>query len=468
MNRWPARLFPVSVADFRIKFTLKVLIIIFWIGQIWTSPYYKKTDFESYNFNGIISFIDSILQENTLIGNRFSLYEVSLLLLGIILLKNYKGNGSDSKLLKNIFYISLLVVAISFLNPNNSITEIKYFFTNDPRLLLYFIFLLYVFLNLDRENLWGIIYYFIYYGLIVAVSQALVSSFLFITGNGIEYLGSSTVLPNSEILNVLIFFCSISLSLYFKTRQKRYLLVAILFHFTVIFSDRRTPILVMSLADILIFVYYNKVSLATLLRVIVIIVSITAFYLFFISNQQYDFEYHFLRIYSMFNTSAYQGEYLNDMGHLEQTARTFNTILTNLSHFWGAGMRNTYFYVEGQSGYIHNNFAAVWALYGLHMTLYLMFILIVFVKISFQLIRKSFQTHPFPLKAAVIITSMFLLVGDAFTGEYFCKHFCYVSFFVLSLSFLRLTEEDEEKILLSLTGNRIKDFREANIAEYNF
>jgi hypothetical protein len=439
---------------------LKVLIILFWLGQIWTTPYYKRNDFLDYGYNGIVMYIDSVLQENTLVGGRFSVFEVILFVLGSYLFYRYRGTGIEEKESRWFLLISFLAVFISFLNPNNSFDQFKYLFANDPRLLLFYFFLLFTFLSISKEHLWIILYNFVKYGFIIALTQGAISSALFIMGKGIYFIGSSTTLPNAEILNVLIILSTIALSLFAKTRRPAFLLFVLLIHFTVLFGDRRTPIIVMILSDLLIFIYYNKISVPAILKLLAIFVIIYAAYYLLLSYEKFDLGYHLARVYSIF-TSSYQGKYIDDMGHLEQTQATFATLLNNLDKFWGAGMRNYYDYVEGQSVYIHNNFVVVWALYGLHMSLFLLYVLYTYLKHTVKMFKESFVLHNHPVKAAVVFSSMMLLIGDAFTGDYFCKHFCYLSLFVFSITFLRLTTEDEKKLLFMFSGKRIMNSTES-------
>lgn len=442
-----------------ISIILKILIVLFWIGQIWTSPYYKKNNFTEYGYNSIIIFCDTVMQENTLVGERFSIFEVVLFVLGCYLFYRYRGMGMEDKESRWFFVISFLVVFVSFLNPNNSFDQFKYIFANDPRILLFYVFLLFTFLSISKTHLWIILYYFLKYGFIIALTQGVISSSLFIMGKGIIFIRSSTTLPNAEILNVLIIFSTIALSLFAKTRKIAFLLFAILIHFTVLFGDRRTPIIVMILSDMMIFIYYNKITLSALLKLTAVFVIIYAAYYLLLSYEKFDLEYHLARVYSIFS-SSYQGKYIDDMGHLEQTQATFTTLLNNLDKFWGAGLRNYYDYVEGQSAYIHNNFVVVWALYGLHMSIFLLYVLYIYSKHTIRMFKESFISHNHPVKAAVIFSSIMLLIGDAFTGDYFCKHFCYVSLFVFAISFLRLTAEDEKKMLLMLSGKRMLNSNE--------
>lgn len=437
--------------DFKIRLPLVLLIILYWLGQIWTTPYYTQSASGFTSYNRIIQSFDSLLQENMLVGGRFALYEAVLLCLGLYILLNYRGRGLEDKFSKHIYFISFAVVFISFVNPNNSFGLMKYYFTYEPRILLFYLFLLYVFLTIDKRYIGIIIYTFLKYGMIISISQALVASLLFLSGNGIIILNSASTLPNAEILNVLILFSSIALSVYFTTRIKSFLLITLLIHFVVFFSNRRTPVVVLFLTDLLILFYYSKFSILSLFKIIIAGCMIFLIYSLFIAKPHNSIEYYFLRIYSLFG-SSYRGEYLSDMGHFEQTVKTFNSLFTGNPEFWGAGMRNDYFYVEGQTGYIHNNFIAVWALYGLQMTLFLFYILCVYLKNIIMLLKDSFMTNQFPVKSAVIFSMAMILIGDAFTGEYFCKHFCYASLFAFTLSILRLTTEDEYQIIALFEG----------------
>jgi hypothetical protein len=448
----------------KISFFLKALIILFWLGQIWTSPYYKKENYLDYGYNGIIIAIDAALQENTLVGQRFSLYEVVLFVLGIYLFIRYRGAGIEDKESRWFFIVSFFVVLISFLNPNNSFEQFKYLFANNPRLLLFYIFLLFTFLSIDKSHLCPVLYNFLKYGFIIALAQGVISSAYFILGKGIVFVGSTTTLPNAEILNVLILLSIIALSLFAKTKRIVFLLFTLIIHFTVFFANRRTPIIAMFLSDISLFIYYYRITLTSVLKLFALFILLYVLYYILLSYDKFNLEYHIARIYSIFS-SSYYGKNLDDMGHFEQTQITFATLLGNLGQFWGAGMRNYYYYVEGQSSYIHNNFVVVWALYGLQMTLFLLYVLFVYIKHSIRMFKEPYGLRSYPVKAAVVFSSLMMLLGDAFTGEYFSKHFCFVSFFVLTITFLRLTAEDEDKIVLLFSGRKAVSLHDAYRAQ---
>ncbi len=399
------------------------------------------------NYNPLFGTLDNILQEDTLIGKRFALLELVLLLLGLFLVKNCGLNNLRERSSRKIFYISLIVVFICFINPNNSFDDIKYILSYQPRILIFFIFLLFIFMSVTKQGLTKVMYYFINYGIIIAVSQAVISTISFISGNGVKFLGSATTIPHAEIVNVMIIFCAVSLSLYLSSQKRIYLFLVLLFHITIFFADRRTPLAILLIIDLMVFYYYRKTGSKLLTKCIAASVLMVVVFYFLNEKTAIDIEYFILRIYAVFGGSIKEyGDNFTDMGHWEQTALTFSTMFSNLDVFWGGGLRNYMFFVYGQSAYIHNSFAAVWAYYGIPMTIFLIYILYLFVMRSFKYLRESSKKYDHPLLAPIVFSYMMILVGDAFTGEYFSKHFVYTALFVWILSFLRLNNIEEMAI----------------------
>jgi hypothetical protein len=434
---------------------LKILIIFFWIIQLWTSPYYDAEKFAQKNYNFLFGWFDSLLQADTLVGKRFAWLEVTLLLLGLILIKKYGIKKFNEKISKRIFFISLFIVLLCFLNPNNSFDELKYLFSYQPRILLLFIFLLFIFMSVNKQGLVSALYYFILYGFIVAITQAFISSLLFAGGNGVKFLGSDTTLPHSEILNVMVIFNALALSLYLKLHRKFYLLIVLLFHITIIFADRRTQTAILMIVDLMVFLYYRRTGSRLFLKSIAVVGAILTLFYFLNEKAAVDIEYFTLRIYAVFGGKIREyGQNFTDMGHWEQTALTFSTLFSNLNIFWGGGLRNDMFYVYGQSSYIHNSFAAVWAQYGIPMALYLLFVLQLFGRRSFVYLKETSRISDHPILAPIVFSYTMILVGDVFTGEYFSKHFVYTALFVFVISFLRLNKVDEDFIFRKLACNK--------------
>ena len=435
---------------------LRILIVLFWIVQFWTSPYLRGDDFSKMNYNPLLGRLDTLLQEETLLGERFAMMEVLFVILLIVLIKKYGLGRFTEQVSSKIFFIALFIVGLCFLNPNNSFDELKYLLSYAPRILIFFIVMLFVFMRLNKEGFVEVMHDFIYYGFWVGISQAAVSSLLFISGNGVKFLGSSTTIPHAEIVNVMVIFSSLALSLYLSSHRKVFLLIAILFHFTIFFADRRTPLAILIIIDLLILYYYRKTGSRLFFKGILAGGMLFGIYYLLNKETAIDIEYFFLRIYAVFggNIKEY-GDNFTDMGHWEQTAQTFSTLFSNIDIFWGGGMRNYMFFVQGQSAYVHNSFAAVWAYYGIPMTLFLFYLLFLFAKKTISYLRESGEKYSRSITAPIIFSYLMILAGDAFTGEYFSKHFVYAALFTLILSFFRLNEEDEKVIYTRLIERKI-------------
>ena len=249
-----------------------------------------------------------------------------------------------------------------------------------------------------------------------------------------------TTLPNAEHLEWMSIFSAVFLALYFKDRKKIYLAYVFLFHLVVFSGDRRTQTIVLIASDVMLIAYYLKETpMRRLSRFLIPGLFLCFAVLVIVNVLNLDVSYHYDRVCGVFFPERYYCSRFGPGGHIEQTTTTFQTLLSNLDKFWGAGMRNKMNYVEGQTGYIHNSFVDVWAIYGLHMVLFYLFVLLIFLRktISFYIMKTS------PLKlvvAAVTFTYSMNIIGTAFTGEYIFKNFYYVTQFVLIISAFKLCD----------------------------
>ena len=427
-------------------FIFYALVIVFWLGQLWCSPYASfdnnlamGTPY-SHHLNPIMRIIDRVLDEPSLVGNRFSKYEVSLVVLALYIFMKFKNYMCREKFYVIFFGVSLLAVLVSLINPNNSFDKIKYLLTYQPRVLYVYILFLYTFTFLRSDVLSIILKKFFIVGSISAICLAVYSLFAFLIGKGPILFGHMTTLPNAEHLDWMSIFSAVFLALYFKDRKKIYLAYVLLFHLVVFFGDRRTQIGVLLASDVMLIAYYLKENLMLRLPRFLIPGLLLFLAVFVVVNVlDMDISYYYDRVCGIFFPERYYDARFSDGGHFDQTTTTFKTLLSNLDKFWGAGMRNEMNYVEGQSGYIHNSFVDVWAIYGLHMVLFYLFVFLIFLRktVSFYIKKTS------PLKiivAAVTFTYFMIIIGTAFTGEYIFKNFYYVTQFVLIISAFKINE----------------------------
>ena len=132
----------------------------------------------------------------------------------------------------------------------------------------------------------------------------------------------------------------------------------------------------------------------------------------------------------------FQDEY-GDSGHLEQSITTTQFFLKNIHSFWGSGFRNEIFYVDGQSVAIHNSYVNNWAIYGLHMTFYLIYTLILLL-IKFNDERKNIKSNPFFIKFGIIVYLVIFYIVGWFNGQDFFHVIQYFTKFVLLFSIIKV------------------------------
>ncbi|MCE5336498.1 MAG: hypothetical protein LLG06_18125 [Desulfobacteraceae bacterium] len=420
--------------DRRVGFVFYSLVVVFWIGQFWCSPYASAENhlelgniYASY-MNPLMRFIDSILEEQTLVGKRFSLYEICLGALAFYMVVTFQSCRRPTRFHLVFFFISVLTVVVSMLNPNNSFSQLKYLLATQPRILYLYLFFLYSFIFLRVDVLSALLQKFFKVGAITALALAFYTSMAFILGQGPVLLGSSTTLPNSFHLDLMALFSTVFLAIYLNTKKRNYLWCVILLHFVVLFGDRRTQVVILLSSDCLMAAYYLKgESFIRILKVLLVLgLTLSAVATMLVWVLDLKVGYFVERFTSLFiSTEAVKDDLFSDSGHKEQTIATFVTLLENLDKFWGSGMRNELAHVEGQSAYIHNSFVAVWAAFGLHMVIFYFFVLLVFVKkaISLFLSERNKSTM---IAASVTFTFLMTIVGSAFTGEYLFKQIMYV------------------------------------------
>lgn len=421
------------------------LVIIFWLGQLWCSPYASfnmNLDFGgnklyAHHLNFIMRYIDRVLDDPTLVGKRFSGYEVGLVALALYILVVFRDYRRYERFYLAFFSVSLMAVLLSFANPNNSFEDVKYLLTLQPRILYTYLLFLWTFSFLRSDVLSVILRKFFIIGSYTAIALAAYSLFAFVIGKGPMFFGHMTTLPNAEHLDLLSIFSAIFIVLFLRSGKKSYLAGAILFHLVVFFGDRRTQTAILLASDAMIAVYYLKNNLVQKLKKIMVTgLALTIVLLLTVSLSGAKFDYYFARFGSALLPGSYTGKNLDDSGHWEQTTITFKTLFNNLDRldrFWGAGMRNEMNYVEGQSAYIHNSFAVVWAIYGLHMSVFYLFLLLVFLTKAISLYLGKI-TDANLIIAAVTFTYLMIIIGTAFTGEYIFKFFMYAPQLPLILS----------------------------------
>jgi hypothetical protein len=436
-----------SVTKAKTGWVFYCLVVVFWLGQLWCSPYAEYNNYldmgnqYAAHLNPIMRIVDRILDDQSLVGNRFSLYEVSLVALACYILITFKDYRQPERSSIMFFGVSLFVVLLSLLNPNNSFNEVKYLITDEPRKLYLYLLFLYAFTFIRANVLAFILKKFFLIGSYAAIALAAYSLFYFLIGKGPLLNGSMTTLPNAQNLDLLIIFSSIFLALYLNSRKKIYLIYVILFHLVVIFGDRRTQTAELIASDLMLMFYDSKDNIGVKLTKCILpgmFVAGIVFIITWVAN--IDVGYFLERFYSALLPQKYYYGWYGDAGHWEQTFTTFKTLFANLDKFWGAGMRNEMNYVEGQSGYIHNSFVVVWAVYGLHMTLFYFFLLLLFLKRAVSFYFRDINASNM-ITASVVFTYLAIISGSAFTGEYVFKQFVYATQLVLIICSLKIDEE---------------------------
>lgn len=413
------------------------LIFLFWVGQFLTTPY-SRVDIYPY-----MRIIDSYFSDSEVFGFKgITLNEMVIYALICYIFLSFRKYYVKDSFFWWFFWISFAMVLISFLNPNNKLTSIKYLITDEPRRFILYLILLFVFGFLRKDILAMVLRRFFVVGAYLAGILSIIWLGTFLLGFGVFFLYSKATLPHAEILNWFIVFQIFFLFLFFKTTRYRYLFLTLVLFIMIFFGDRRTPNMVMIMSNVAFIAYCYRLSIIRILKIILITVLLAGIFFSVLKKININTDYFMNRVTGVLvneNKETNQVKYYDDEGHLTQTLTTFGTMLANLDRFWGGGFRNVMFPVEGQTAYIHNNFVVVWALYGLHLTL---FLALCFLIIGQRILNMFFKARSYVnvIKTGIFIVFFFLIIGDAFTGEYFLKHVVYIPAFVLMLVTIKLDE----------------------------
>ena len=358
------------------------------------------------------------------IHKHFSIFQFTILLISFCLLYqskfSFKNIGFKEKLL---IFSTIIYIVLLMLNPNNNtltpIFGMPLF--SDPSLYVGFIFMFTLFYSFNKDVIVKFLYTIGKYILIISAFRALLLLFLFLTGNGNNYMGSSTILMEEDTLLLFVLLNIISLALFFIKKDYKFLFLWALFFLVQILSFRRSGFMLIILCNISLFsiFFFGKMNLFK--RISFLLLACFTMLSFFWALENYDSftpqmklyaNRYFGQYYKFKDSYRYEREYRNL--HIQQSNQSIEYI--SELPFWGFGYgkvesRNRKNFL-GNTG-IHNAYFALWEQFGLFALIYHIIIIIVFLNEILKTIMryKFYPDDYFKIRVAVIIFFAFYLVN---------------------------------------------------------
>ena len=418
-----------------------ILAVLFWIAQIWAPV-------DIYVTQGETTFLQRFFNSPFLFSKMLTPFEITVIFLSLFLLATFKGYYIKSKFFSWFFWLNIIIVILSLINPNNKLTFIYYFVGQGPRILYLFLLFLFAVTFLRNDIYNSFISKMFKIGSTIAVLLAIYSFILFLIGKGMIWSGRNVTISQGDTLEWMVIFQIIFFMLYFQYKRKKHLIISLLLFMILLFSYRRTGLLECIFIDfsMIVFQVVKIKSIFTKLKRIlsygfVLIILLFSLQYFLPENMIYDFGLRYLGAFSFFTDQNIQYAEYSDSGHMLQAITTTRTFFNNIGRFWGSGYKSGgSYYVEGQSAAIHNSFVNAWATYGLYMTIYLLILTIIFILKSINIFfakNQTIETYSFIKIAFIFYLALFFIVGWS-NGQSFLGYIQYLTKFVLLVSLLKL------------------------------
>lgn len=424
--------------DGKLSSIYSIIILILWIGFIYAP-------FDTFATGNNLTFFQEFFYRSYA---KFDILQ-TVAILFLIYCFRLKRFPIRINFLTVFLIASVIFYLLCLLNPNNSLSLIEYLYHYDSFNLLYLLVLAYAIFNIDKDDYIQLYNQIVEIGMYVLLFRCIQSILVYFVGQRLyfnEIYPSS--IPQMDILIYISLFQILALIKFLTTKDKLYLLYIIIFLCTLILSYRRSALFLALIADLFLLVYYFKVLsqrkniLKILAGSIGLIFFLYTLFQAFMPDKVDDFIKRYAGAFSYLSKDEVLNENYSDSGHLEQSILTTKIFLAKSGEiFWGAGMGNQPFFVEGQYasdedvGGIHNSYVLAWATWGIFASIYLLLItsMIIYMLIKFYIAKMDNLL----LAGSFIYLSCLLLLGWT-NGILFMLHLPYVVTFVITISIVKL------------------------------
>ena len=360
-----------------------------------------------------------------------------------------------------VFFIStFLVILVGLLNPNNNLTIGQYFYEGNLLNFYYLLIISAVILYIEYETYLVLFNRIFTIGFYVLLTRAILSLLMYFSGHGMQFNGgAASTIPQMDTLIFLSAFQVLSVAMFLNTKDKKYLVFVLIFIATLFFSYRRSALGLGIIADIILLFYYflatpHKTQAIKMFMIFLgsLLILIFSFKMAMPAKFN-DLFNRFAGAFSFFSDKSSIPIEYSDSGHMEQSIRTTQEFFNRAGNtFWGGGFGNPPFFVEGQTevddsntvGYIHNSFVQSWSQWGLHVTLYLVVLVLLFFRLILHLLAN--KTLNFVIPGIIIFLFCFLLLGWS-NGILFVEHLQYIVVFSLLFSVIKFLPQRNNSLL---------------------
>lgn len=389
---------------------------------------------------------------------KFTIYQI----LGfgmLIFLISFKKETRTVRYATPFLIGSVLVFVVSIFNPYNDLKLQEYLYYDNVFPFYFMILLFGLIISVKREVYLLVFNTICTIGLYVLLILCIESDLLYFIGKGNIFFGSfPSTIPQMDLLIYISVFQLLMLIQYLKTMERKYLIYLAIFLVTLLFSYRRSALMVGLMADVILFAYYFHVTpvKTRASRIILTCLLVGAGAVITFSAAAPDkFNNLFNRYIGAFSyfskANIKSDDEFSDSGHMEQSLETTQIFFSRVGDtFWGAGFGNRPYYVEGQAedgalflGYIHNSFVYAWAQWGTQATIYLLFLVLLMISILLKLIATKNQN--LTVAGMIIYLLGFLVLGWS-NGIIFLGKLHYTFLFVFLFSVIKFLPQPNEAI----------------------
>jgi hypothetical protein len=362
-----------------------------------------------------------LILDGFIMSKFFSLLDLVIIALSVFFIMFEKLHFKNATPFERILFILAIVCLIlKMANPNNRsenpVMGLPLFSEiNNFSYLLFFGTII----CLPKKKFFFLVFRIFKFAAYIAIIRAIILLGLFAGGQSRSFFfGIKSCLLEGDTLLIFGLFQSVMFALFLATKDKKYLISWFILLLIQVFSSRRSPLFTSLFCNAIVFGFYYVRKMNAIGKMVTILVFVFTVMVLptIVSNVSPKAKVYIDRYIGVFSTDNYTTDEANsDSGHFEQSQKTTESALK--VGFWGVGYGNKLmlegaFQINGEY-FIHNVYAALWALHGVYMVIFY-FLIILFVLVHFfkLLVFNSNELFHFALVKMSII-AFFLMYMNA-------------------------------------------------------
>jgi hypothetical protein len=342
----------------------------------------------------------------------FSLLDLLVIGISVYLMIFHKINlGNASGIQKFIFLLAIICFVLKMANPNNSSENPVFGLPLFSEINNYsFLIFFGTIISLPKRIFYAFILKLFEFATYAAILRSIILLGLYAAGQSRSFFfGIKSCLLEGDTLLILGLFQSVTFGLYLINKDKKYLISWFLLVLVQVFSTRRSPLFTALFCNAIVFAFYyvRKMNAFNKMATILILVFTVFILPVAVSSVSPQVKVYLDRYLGVFSSDSYSTDPANsDSGHFEQSQKTTEAALK--IGFWGVGYGHKLvlegaFSINGEY-FIHNVFAALWALHGVYMVIFYLFMVLLVLMHFLKLVTYNGEFfHLALIKMSVVV-----------------------------------------------------------------